>query len=616
MISIKREIKNNDEIKIIPIGGVEEIGNNSTLIESKDEIIMIDCGLGFPNENMYGIDITLPDLSYIFKNKKKLKAIICTHGHFDHIGAIPYFYTKMDNPLIYAPQLTAELIKSICNEKKINPKIQLLDIESNIIKFKDFIVTPIRIQHSIPDSIALYIQTNHGNIFFATDFKIDNTPTDGIYTDFDKIFKLKSKYGINVAMLESTGIEGQGHSPSESIVAQNLEQIFKNSKGRIIITMFASHLSRVQHVIQSASKLGKKIFISGRSLEKNIEIFAKIGRLNIEKNIICKLSEINKYNPKDCIILVTGSQGQEYSAAYRLAENTHKDIQIQKDDTVIFSSSEIPGNESAISRIKDKLILQGARLIYEKQQGVHASGHGHQEDLLYMLKILNTNYFIPIHGALHMRAAFKELVIKNNILDNDKILLPQNGQMCILKNKKLYLADEKLSNKVILVDGYGVGDVGKKILSERQMIAESGILFVILLINTQTKNIFIDLVSKGLVFQHSIKGFVNELKDTILKISYTYFVNQDKEEIKHNIIKKLSKLFQKKMNRNPLITPYIIINNDIIKNIKQITQQNKNNNLKHKKINKKLKHQNKIIKNKSDEILNTFDDKLNNLLNI
>ncbi|MDU4327427.1 MAG: ribonuclease J, partial [Clostridium celatum] len=505
-------MESKKKIKVIPLGGLGEVGKNITVIEYGEEIIVVDCGMTFPDSEMYGIDVVIPDVTYLVNNKERVKGFFITHGHEDHIGAIPYILKQVNAP-IYATNLTVGLIKSKLEEHK------MLDIvELNVVNAGDTIalekvkVEFIRTNHSIADSCALAIHTPLGIVVHTGDIKVDFTPVDGKVIDLQRLAKL-GKQGVLLLMADSTNACHPGYTMSEKTVGETLDNLFSKGKGRIIVATFASNIHRLQQIINSSIKYGRKIAFSGRSMEKISDVAIKLGYLNMPEGLLIDLKDLKLYNSEQITIVTTGSQGEPMSALTRMASSTHKNIQIEKDDMIIISANPIPGNEKAISKVINELTQKGANVIYKSIEEIHVSGHACEQELKLLQSILKPKYFVPVHGEYkHLR---KHILIAEEVgLEKGKSFILENGDVLSL-NRKSATISGKVQAGNILVDGIGVGDVGNIVLRDRKNLSKDGIINIIVAIEKETKTIASgpDIVTRGFIYVRESEELVNQIKE-------------------------------------------------------------------------------------------------------
>ena len=552
-------MESKKKIKVIPLGGLGEVGKNITAIEYSEEIIVVDCGMTFPDSEMYGIDVVIPDVTYLVDNKERVTGFFITHGHEDHIGAIPYVLKQINVP-IYATNLTIGLIESKLEEHKMLDIVELNVVKpGDIIKLDKLKVEFIRTNHSIADSCALAIHTPFGIIVHTGDFKVDFTPVDGNVIDLQRLAKL-GKQGVLLLMADSTNSCHPGYTMSERTVGETLDNLFSKGKGRIIVATFASNIHRLQQKINSSIKYGRKIAFSGRSMEKISDVAAKLGYLDIPEGLLIDLKDLKIYNNNQITIVTTGSQGEPMSALTRIAASTHKNIQIEKDDMIIISATPIPGNEKAVSKVINELTQKGADVIYKSIEDIHVSGHACEQELKLMHSILKPKYFMPIHGEYkHLR---KHILIAEEVgLEKGNSFILENGDVLSLNRKSACIAGKVQAGNV-LVDGIGIGDVGNIVLRDRKNLSRDGIINIIVAIEKERRSIVggPDIITRGFVYVRESEGLVNEIKE----LSYESIQNSiDKNifkwsEIKNNIRNDVGSFIYSKTKRKPIIVPIIM----------------------------------------------------------
>lgn len=552
-------MESKKKIKVIPLGGLGEVGKNITVIEYGEEIIVVDCGMTFPDSEMYGIDVVIPDVTYLVNNKDRVKGFFITHGHEDHIGAIPYILKQINAP-IYATNLTIGLIQNKLEEHK------MLDIvELNVVKPGDTIaleklkVEFIRTNHSIADSCALAIHTPLGIVVHTGDIKVDFTPVDGKVIDLQRLAKI-GKQGVLLLMADSTNACHPGYTMSEKTVGETLDNLFSKGTGRIIVATFASNIHRLQQIINSSIKYGRKIAFSGRSMEKISEVAIKLGYLDMPEGLLIDLKDLKLYNSNQITIVTTGSQGEPMSALTRMASSTHKNIQIEKDDMIIISANPIPGNEKAVSKVINELTQKGANVIYKSIEEIHVSGHACEQELKLLQSILKPKYFMPVHGEYkHLR---KHILIAEEVgLEKEKSFILENGDVLSL-NRKSACISGKVQAGNILVDGIGIGDVGNIVLRDRKNLSKDGIINIIVAIEKESRSIVSgpDIVTRGFIYVRESEELVNQIKE----ISYDSIQTSiDKNifkwsEIKNNIRNDVGSFIYSKTKRKPIIVPIIM----------------------------------------------------------
>lgn len=559
----KRGVPGNKKVRIIPLGGLEEVGKNMMVIEYDGNIVIVDMGFQFPEEDMLGIDYVIPDISWLEEHRHKIRGVIITHGHLDHTGAIPYVLPKLNFPKIFATKLTAGLIEKRVEEFGIKKDTVLNIVDpDDIIRLGPFTVKYFRVNHSVPDGVGVIIETPEGTIVDTGDFKFDYTPADQVQADYDKLAELGQKNSVEVLFSDSTNAIKPGHTVSEKTIGDNLDKIIKETSGRIIIASFSSLIGRIQQILNSAKKYNRKVFLSGRSLIDNIAIAERLNYLKIPKGLIHDIRHAEKVPGKDSLILTTGSQGEAVSALTRISLKDHKHIKIKKGDTVVISATPIIGNERAINTVIDNLTMLGARVINNKIMDVHTSGHACQEDLKMMIGLVKPKYFVPVHGQYHMRYAHKELAVSMGIPEQNCIMI-NNGNILELKNKKLRVAKEKAETNYILVDGLGMGDSGSRVIVERQKLAENGVIVVTLKINKKTKRLIgtPSIETRGFIYLKESEEIVKEVKKKI-KTKYINLLKKHpkpgEQNIKQYIASVIDKYTHKKLARRPLIVPIVV----------------------------------------------------------
>ena len=546
------------KLKIIPLGGLGEIGKNMTAYEFGGDIIVVDCGMGFPDEDMYGIDMVLPDVSYLKANREKIKGLIITHGHEDHIGAIPYILKEIDVP-IYATALTAALIELKLEEHDLLYNTQIFTKKpGSVFKLGNFTIEMIHVNHSIPDSVALAITTTIGTVIQTGDFKIDVTPISGGMIDLTRFGQLGNE-GVLALLSDSTNVEKPGHSDSELKVSQGFDKLFMGCDKRIIITTFASNVHRLQQIINLAAKYGRKVGITGRSMENVLRVSTVLGYMDIPDNIIVDIDRLNKMPKNKVVIISTGSQGETMSALYRMAFSEHKSINVDAGDRVIISASAIPGNENMISRVIDELFHKGAEVIYDRNTDLHVSGHASQEELKMMLALVRPKYFIPVHGEYRMLVKHAELGRVMGV-NPKNIVVAENGSIIEISKKAIQCSDSVTAGAV-LVDGSGVGEVGSVVLRDRHRLAEDGMIVVVLPFASYDRKMLADpeIVTRGFIYVKEAEGMIDELKKIAVE-AVTECENQEISDwnvIKNRVKNNIAGFLYKTAKRSPMILPVI-----------------------------------------------------------
>ena len=551
--------RKSTKIKIIPLGGMQEIGKNMTAIEFKDEIIVIDCGLCFPEDEMLGIDIVIPDVTYLLKNRDKVKGIFLTHGHEDHIGALPYVLRKLNVP-VYGTKLTLGLVEFKLREHRVTgTKLNVVE-HGEKVKAGGMEVEFIRVSHSIPDACAIAVHTGLGTIFHSGDFKIDYTPIDGQIMDFHRIAELGKK-GVLLMMCESTNVERPGYTLSERVVGHSMDEIFSEAEGRILVATFASNVHRVQQIINAARKNNRKIAVSGRSMVNVVNVARELGYLDVEKEMMVDLNDLGKYEDNELVIITTGSQGEPMSALSRMASAEHKKIEIRTGDLVVISAHPIPGNEKLVSRVVNQLFERGAKVIYESLDDIHVSGHACQEELKLMHRLVSPKFFIPVHGEFRHLKQHADLAVESLGMNPANVMTASNGNIIEVDRHGIRQAG-KVPSGNILVDGLGVGDVGNIVLRDRKHLSEDGLMVVVVTISKEDGRIVSgpDIISRGFVYVRESEDLMDNAK-TVVKDSLVECQGKQLREWSHlkNCIKdELKNYLYEKTKRNPMILPIIM----------------------------------------------------------
>ncbi len=546
-------------MKLIPLGGLGEIGLNMMLIEYGDTIVVIDCGLMFPEDYMLGIDLVIPDISYLRKNRDKVKAFVITHGHEDHTGALPFVLREINAP-IYATALTIGLIEEKLAEHGLLEATTFETVRPrDVVSIGPFDIEFIRVSHSIVDGCGLAIKTPLGVVVHTGDFKMDQTPVDGEVMDYAR-FAEYGEYGVLCFMSDSTNVEKEGYTLSEREIGYNLEEIFRKCEGRIIVAAFSSNIHRVQQVIDAAAKHGKKVALNGKSMAANFRIARTLGYLKAPDGIIVDLKEIDSLPHDKVVLLTTGSQGEPMSALTRMAMDNHKQLKVEKGDTVILSSKFIPGHEKAITTMMNHLYRRGADVIYEKVSEIHVSGHASQEELKIMLNIVKPRHFMPVHGeyrhlVLHTRLAAKVGIPPENII------LAEDGDVVEFTEAGFSIKD-KIEHGRVFVDGKGVGDVGAMVLKDRSHLSQDGLVLAIIALNSATGETVYgpEIVTRGLIFEEESAELLEAAKAIVTETlsAANVEVKTEQLEVKEEIRRALRRFFNRKLERRPVILPVII----------------------------------------------------------
>ena len=547
------------KVRIIPLGGLNEIGKNITAIEYKDDIVVIDCGLRFPDEDMFGIDVVIPDISYLLKNKEKIRGIFLTHGHEDHIGALPYVLKQLNVP-IYGTKLTLGIVETKLKEHGLLGSTTLIKVKPrDIIKLNSVSVEFIKTNHSIADSVAIAIHTPLGVVLHTGDFKIDYTPIDGELTDFARLAELGKK-GVLVMMADSPNVERPGYTLSERIVGESIKRIFGKAEGRIIVATFASNVHRIQQIIAAAEQYGRKVAVSGRSMENIVQVGMELGYLEAAEDTIVSIDQINKYPNNQVVLITTGSQGEPMSALARMAASEHRKINIVEGDTVILSATPIPGNEKLVSKIINQLFKKGADVVYESLASVHVSGHACQEELKLMHALVKPRFFIPVHGEHRHLKQHAELAVKLGLPERNYIIA-ETGDVIEVTRNYIKKAGTVTSGQVF-VDGLGVGDVGHIVLRDRKHLSQDGILTVVVTIEKETGKVMAgpDIISRGFVYVRESEGLMDGAKAIVKDVLADCEERNITEwsTLKTNMRDELREFLYEKTKRKPMILPIIM----------------------------------------------------------
>lgn len=547
------------KVKIIPLGGVNEIGKNLTAIEYKNDIVVIDCGLKFPDEDMFGIDLVIPDITYLIKNKEKVSGIFLTHGHEDHIGALPYVLKQLNVP-VYGTKLTLGIVETKLKEHGLLSSTELVRVKPrDVIRLNSVSVEFIKTNHSIADSVAIAVHTPLGVVLHTGDFKVDYTPIDGEPMDFARFAELGKK-GVLAMMADSTNVEKSGYTNSERIVGESLTRIFGKTKGRIIIATFASNIHRIQQIIDAASVYGRKVAVSGRSMENIMNVAIELGYIEVNKDTLVSIDQINKYNNDQVVIITTGSQGEPMSALSRMAAAEHRKVNIVEGDTIIISATPIPGNEKLVSKVINQLFKKGAEVIYGSQENIHVSGHACQEELKLMQTLVRPKNFIPVHGEYRHLQQHGELAIKLG-LDSKNVVIPDVGDVIEVTRSGIKKNGSVISGQ-IFVDGLGVGDVGNIVLRDRKHLSQDGILTVVVTLSKENKTIVAgpDIISRGFVYVRESESLMDEARDIVRNILLDCEEKNisDWATLKSNVRDELRSYLYEKTKRKPMILPIIM----------------------------------------------------------
>ncbi|PRR77971.1 Ribonuclease J 1 [Clostridium liquoris] len=552
-------MESKNSVRIIPLGGLGEIGKNITAFEYKDEIIIIDCGVSFPDEDMYGVDLVIPDITYLLHNAEKVKGIFLTHGHEDHIGSLPYILKQLNVP-IYGTRLTLGMVENKLKEHDILSDCELHGVEAgDVVKLTNFNIEFIRVTHSIADSCAIAIHTPIGVILHTGDFKVDYTPIDGLTMDLERISSL-GKQGVLLLMADSTNVERQGHTISEKTIGETLTRIFSNAEGRVIVATFASNIHRMQQIINASLKYGRKVAFSGRSMENISQVAIELGYLHMPEGQLISVDEISSYPNEQITIITTGSQGEPMSALARIAFATHRKIKIESKDLYIISASPIPGNGKLISKVINQLYKKGADVIYEDLEEVHASGHAYQEELKLIHTLVHPKFFMPVHGEYRHLKHHANLAKKLG-MEGQNIFILETGEVLELSDKEAKISD-RVPTGSVFVDGLGVGDVGNIVLRDRKHLAQDGMITIVVTIEGETYNIIADpdIITRGFIYAKESEALINESKEIVRKELQNCLDNKIIEwsVLKASMKRSLEKYLYEKTKRRPIVLPIIM----------------------------------------------------------
>ena len=551
-------------LRIIPLGGLSEVGRNMMLLEYQGKILIIDAGFRLPEEDMPGIDYIVPNVSYLKEKQKNILGIIFTHGHYDHIGAVPYLLEKVWQPNfeIFASLLTKGIILKRQEDFSHQPKLDITEVrDGSKVQLGPFRVEFFRQNHNIPDNLGLFIETPVGNILHTSDFKFDSNPVNDLPTNFQKLRNF-SKRKVLLIMADSTGAEEEGHSLSEADISKNLDQIFQRATGRIIAATFSSLINRIQQIISLSEKYERKVVVEGYSMKTNVEISKVLGYIKAKKGTIINVKEITNYPDSRITILCTGAQGEGQAVLMRITNREHRFIRLKRGDTVIFSSSVIPGNERTVQIMKDEILRQKTKVFHYKMMDIHAGGHAQREELKELIRIMRPKFFLPIHGQYSMLVSHAELV-KEMGLPEKNIAIAENGQIINLNQKRIFIERETVPSNYIMVDGLGIGDVGEIVLRDRQMLAKDGMFVVVAIVDKTTGKVkgSPDIISRGFVYLRESKELLRETRKMVISIvnlavgsggavNWSY--------VKDEIRNKTGQFLFSKTQRRPMILPVVI----------------------------------------------------------
>ena len=550
-----------EKLKFAALGGLNEIGKNMYVYEYGDEMIVVDCGIGFPDDDMYGIDSVIPDITYLTKNRDRLKAIILTHGHEDHIGAMPFVMDELTTVPVYCTALTAALVNIKLTERGNAKKVKINVVKAGeTVKIgSNFKVEFIHVNHSIPDSVALAIRTPVGTVIHTGDYKIDTTPIDGGMIDLARFGEL-GKRGVLALVSDSTNVENPGYSLSESVVAANFENQFKDCSQRIIVTTFASNVHRLQQVINCAKKYGRKVAVTGRSMENVLRVSTELGYMDVPQGVLVDINQIKGLPKEKTVIITTGSQGETMSALHKMAFGEHRHVEITAGDKIIISASAIPGNENSISRVIDELFRKGASVVYERGYQLHASGHACREELKLMLALIKPKFFIPVHGEYRHMKLHAELAKTMGVAPKN-VVITDLGKVVEMSGRSIKLTGTIPSGK-IFVDGTGVGDVGSVVLRDRKHLAQDGMVVAVVSLSSEDGSLVSgpDIITRGFVYVKENEEIINDLKLLVSEVVWDYADRRTRDwsAIKSTIKGRVSDYLYKKTRRSPMVLPVIM----------------------------------------------------------
>lgn len=561
VVTTSKFTASRQSLRIIPLGGVEEVGANMTVFEYGDDIIIVDMGFAFPDETHLGIDYIIPDTKWLEENKKRIRGVFITHGHLDHTGAIPYILPKIGDPPIYTLPLSAAFIKKRLEEFSLASRTRINAVtKDDVITAGNFKVRFFAVNHNIADSVGLSILTPLGQIIHSGDWKIDHTPINEYPMEFGKVARFGSE-GVLLLCSDSTNAEYDGYCPSEKDIGVSIDRIFSEAKGRIIFSSFSSLIPRMQQVFDFAAKYNRKVIVTGRSMVTNVEITLSMGYLKVHPRLIIKSEQAKKYPDNQIVILTTGAQGEEFSALARISRGEHKTVKIKKGDTVVISASQIPGNEHSIVAVLDNLTREGADVIYNKTYDIHTSGHAHQEELKLLIRLVKPKYFMPIHGEHHMLVAHGKVAQSMGIPEENIFLMENYGILEFNSQGEAKKTDAKIPGGYVFVDGLGVGDVGEVVLRDRKLMAEDGMFVIILTVDRRTGRLVNqpDIISRGFIYMKGSDELIREVKHEVRKL----FESKGKGEANYTYIRQavrdqIGEYLYTHTERRPMILPVII----------------------------------------------------------
>jgi ribonuclease J len=548
-----------EKIRLIPLGGLGEVGKNMMVVEYGDDLIVIDVGVMFPDDEMFGVDLVIPDTSYLADKKQRIRGILITHGHEDHVGGLPYILPMLDFPPIYATRLTQGLITVKLKEHRLLDKTTISTVTpGDTVELGECVAEFFRVNHSIPDAVGIVLHTPIGTVVHTGDYKFDYTPIDGKPADFGALARIGNE-GVLVMMGDSTRIETPGYTPSERVINDSFDKIFANAPGRILVATFASLISRVQQVIDAAVRYDRFVALTGRSMVNNVQMAIELGYLNVPKGTFIRIEDINKFHPEQVVIVCTGSQGEPTSALTRIANQDHRLVRIQPGDTVILSATPVPGNEKMVNRTINNLFRQGAEVYYQGISNVHVSGHAAQEELKLMLNLIRPKFFVPVHGEYRQLLLHAKMAHSLGIPE-DHIVIAEDGDIIEVTSDSIHTIGHTTSGNVF-VDGLSVGDVGQIVLRDRKVLSQDGILMAVLTVDKETGQPIAgpDIISRGFVYMRDAEELLESAREQVLDsfiglnghASDWGFV---KDKIKHT----LSEFLYEKTRRRPMILPIVM----------------------------------------------------------
>lgn len=563
MANLKQPPRNPDGMYLIPLGGLEEIGRNCAAVEYKGDIVIIDIGLMFPTENMYGIDYIIPDISPLAGKEKNIKGVIITHAHYDHFGGVSHILPKLGNPPIFGSEFTMKLVEKRQQDfpQYARPKVHIVK-PREIFALGRFEIETFHVNHSVPNAFGVVVRTPAGSIAFTGDFKFDHKPVNDLPADEEHLRQLGSK-GISVLYTDSTGAEREGHSVSESVIETNLEKIFQDhTRQRIITATFSSMIDRLQQLVSIAERYGRKVAVDGYSMKTNVAIAKEIGFMDYRRETIITPEASNSLPPGKVLVLCTGAQGEDNAVLMRIVNKEHKCLEIQAGDLVIFSSSVIPGNEASVQLVKDQIYKQGAEVIHYKMMDIHSGGHGHRDDLQHMINLTSPKWLIPAHGYFSFRAEHAKMAVDNGF-PRERVLLPGNGEVIEIVNDKARLTGEKYDIKYIMVDGLGVGDIGNVVLRDRQVLAADGMVVVIATVDGRRGDVIgePDIISRGFIYMKEQQQLVNDTRKKIKVIIQKHMGRQRQPNwvhLKAGIRDDIGQFLFQRTERRPMVLPVIV----------------------------------------------------------